>query len=110
MNNKVYLVSLLTIIVVFIIILGFVYSRENAINKALIYTVKDYNKDGYLITRLEVTRVNLNFDFQNLTLYWRVDLSGSIVMNPGDKVGYVLGIVLKIDSLTGKITKEYRAV
>ena len=110
MNNKVYLVSLLTITVVFIIILGFVYSRENAINKALIYTVKDYNKDGYLITRLEVTRVNLNFDFQNLTLYWRVDFSGSIVMNPGDKVGYVLGIVLKIDFFTGKIIKEFRAV
>ena len=110
MNNKVYLVSLLTIIVVLIIILGFVYSRENVINKALIYTVKDYNKDGYLITRLEVTRVNLNFDFQNLTLYWRVDLGGSIVMDPSDKAGYFLGIVLKINFLTGKIIKEFKYV
>lgn len=110
MNNKVHIVSLLTIIVVSIIILGYIYSRENAINKALIYTVKDYNKDGYLITRLEVTRVNLNFDFHNLTLYWRVDLGGSIVMNPGDEVGYVLGIVLKIDFFTGKIIKEFQAV
>ena len=90
-------VTLASVIFNLILVIGIitVYSRQLAIYNSMKYTVKFYNGEDNLIRDIYLHRCTL--EFTNLTLFWRVDYSGTIVHDPMDNAGYHLGIVLYVN-------------